>query len=276
MGDQTPIASDDAAPLTSSVTGEGPEEVTEIVTRTADPAAVAEVESLMGGGASMPEVNAGAVRAAQSASVARAEPAATGAPVKGRTDDKGRPFDPNIHEMDSEGKPAINAKGWLKCKRGGAAQAAKRGGSAHQSKLNVDAKGGGPVLATGQATHDAKREAQINASAVTLTGLVFSVGQMVGGEEFAPRVDKSTGEDEPAFIQGSFENYFRARGVVDIPPGVGLAFAIGGYVFKRWNAPKFEKRRMGWWEGIKQYFRDRAEARRLAAEEGERRRKAGF
>src|SRR6478609_1894556 len=115
------------APLTSSVTAEpargGPE--------------VLDLNAAMD--PSMPDVQEHTVRAAREARAAAAQPEqgpanSTVSPVKGKTDDQGRPFDSSLHEVGSDGKPAINARGFLKKKRGGAAQQAARGKAPSYSK----------------------------------------------------------------------------------------------------------------------------------------------
>ncbi len=174
-----------------------------------------------------------------------AQSAAAGSPVKGRTDELGRDFNASIHEIDGTGNPAINAKGYLKRKRGGA------GGKPQASASNSFSKSAatGPDPKTAKAV---ELDAKIASNAQVSAMLFIVAAQMIGGEEMKPDAG------EPEQINDAFTAYYRIRGIVDLPPEVVLAVTLGGFVAKRWNMPIFSKKRSGWWEAIKaKLFRKR-------------------
>lgn len=246
-----------ASQETGNVTAPKPEKVTKLVT---DPG------TLMGGAPAMPEVQQHAVDAAREERARQDAPPPTSSggtssagPVKGKTDFKGRAFDPALHEVDADGKPAINRDGYLKCYRG------KHGSTTShteaqrptpRSKCEPVAKASpGAVPVPGPDV-----EAQIDASAAAFSGLFVTGSVLIGGEEFAPE----PGEGEA--LKESFAQYFRAKGVVDLPPGVVLGGAMVCYIAKRWNAPKFTARREGWIEKGKRWFHDWRYRRQLQRE----------
>lgn len=190
----------------------------------------------------MPEVQDHAIKAAQERKQAAATPEPSQASgfspaVKGKTDIDGRPYDPTIHEVPMR----INRDGWIAKRRGGGS---KSGKPSAPLRSRVVPPGQGPQAVAAEAPPDPS--VQIEASAQMCAGLFFTGATFLGGEEFAPD-DKS----EQEFIVGSLKNYFTAKGCPDIPPGVALAGALGFYVAKRWSRPKFQERRKGWWQWIK-------------------------
>lgn len=222
---------------------------------------VLSVDDLMGGDSpTMPEVQAHTVEAARASSAKAAEPALQsavgGTPVKGQTDDLGRTFNSSIHESMPDGKPKMNKAGFIAKRRGGAAKA----GGVNASKVNTKAKDA-PAAAVPE-----NLEASIQQTAAVSTALFLTMAQMAGGEEFAPVVDSKTGENEPAAIESAFANYYRIKGIIDIPPGIALAVGLSFYVIKRWNAPKFTERREGWTGGIRRWWADFRLRRKMARE----------
>lgn len=235
------------APETSSVTA--PEEVTIPVTSSGSPVLGDDVGALMGDGPQMPEVQEGAIAAAKEASQPASSGESTGSPVKGKTDDKGRPFDPKLHEVDAAGRPKLNRDGWLAKRRGGAGKATT---APLRSKVNPG--GAGKVSDVCGPTQQAEEfEVKVAQSSTACAGLFIMSAQVVGGPEFQPE------SGEPEFLRDSFATYFRAKGIVDIPPGVGLAIAMGGYIAKRWSQPVFAQKRKGWWAWVKSYLDKRRE-----------------
>lgn len=209
-----------------------------------------------------PEVQPHAVEAARErrAAAAQTQPqestASTAArPVKGKSDNKGRAYDPAIHETGPDGKPLMNAEGYIKCKRGGAAQKVQR---AAAGKFTPPTK---PDPTKPAAPNAEALEAQVQATGATAAVLVVSLAQMVGGEDFKPE----TGEAEG--MAGAFANYFRSKGISDIPPGTALAITLAAYIGKRWNRPKFAEKRKGLIFNIKRWWNDfrfrRAESDKL-------------
>lgn len=211
----------------------------------------------------MPDVQQHTVDAARVSSAASATPAepalqtaSHGAPVKGLTDDIGRPFNPSIHEVDASGKPRLNKAGFIAKRRGGGS----KDKNPNLSKVNTKAKDAPAAAVPENLEPLIKQNAQIS------THLFLTLTKMVGGEEFAPVVDSKTGENEPAAIEESFATYYRIKGIIDIPPGVALALGLSFFVVKRWNAPKFTVRREGWTSGLRRWWSDFRLRRTMARE----------
>lgn len=232
-------------PLTRSVSEEGqpvpekpPKEVSGSDT-------VQSVESILSGAPEMPEVQQHAIDAAKErlAEQNKVEESAqtTGQPQKGKTDDRGRSFDPDIHEHDG-GVPRINSKGFIKCRRGGAAKPGHTGGPSQSRATDPTAPKTGPDRKTEQAE---ALQAKIEGTAQVSAMMVITLGQMIGGEEFAPKSGESEG------LSGAFKAYYTARGIVDMPPEVMLAVALAGYVVPRWYQPIFAAKRAKWWLWLK-------------------------
>jgi hypothetical protein len=201
---------------------------------------------MMGDGPAMPDVRPGAVEAARERSAEAAPaPSAAGSPVKGKTDVDGRTFDPSIHDAGPDGGPQLNRDGWIK-KRRGAKGKAGTAPKATQSKVDP----GKRTEARDANAQASAVEGQIDATAETATTLVFSIGQMVGGEEFAPE------SGEPEALKGALATYFKSKNVTDIPPGALVAIVLFSYVGKRWNRPVFKEKRTGWWMGVKRWWND--------------------
>jgi hypothetical protein len=219
---------------------------------------VLSVEELMGE-AHMPEVQAHTVDAAKSAKAEAqtVQDAGAGSPVKGKTDDLGRGFDASIHESDANGQPRLNKAGYIAKRRGGASKA---GANPSQSKVNTKPKDK-KVDAVPE-----NLEPQIQATAQMSTAIFTTLATMIGGEEFKPVVDKATGENEPEMLTMVFANYYRDKGIIDIPPGVALTLGLGFYVAKRWNAPKFTERKARWFGGIRRWWSDFRLRRKMARE----------
>lgn len=168
---------------------------------------------------------AGAATAAEAAKA----PASAGA---GPKDNKGRSFDPLLHENDG-GKPRLSSTGNLRCWRGGAG----KGQRAANSRLGgiPPAGSAGPAPAPGPDI-----EAKIQSTAAVVSQMIFVIGQSVGGEEWAPKT--TNGMDERAMMHGAWAEYFRAQGIVEIPPWAGLALVMGSYVGPRLFMPKTRTR----------------------------------
>lgn len=211
------------------------------------------------GGPDMPAIQPHAVEAAREAQTPAEAPTPTadGAPRKGETDFKGRTFDPRLHEVHADGKPAINRDGFIKCFRGKpAGTVSDTPARPAQARSKVDPTGGkaaAPIPPPDQS-------AQIDTSATAFTGMFLTAATLVGGEEFAPE------SGEPEAIKSAFAQYFAAKGVVDVPPGVMLGGVMVMYIAKRWNAPKFVARRESWTEKGKRWLNDFRYRRQLARE----------
>lgn len=125
-------------------------------------------------------------------------------------------FDPAIHAVDASGRPIAKADGsGFRLKRG----------RKSTSKLDPKAKAShtpGQTPAPNFAEHG-------KTTAVLLT----TVSSFVFGPEFQPT------ESDLAGLSQAFAEYYRVRGIKEMPPEVGIGVAVGLYVLPRWDAPKF-------------------------------------
>ena len=217
------------------------------------------MNDLMEGDANMPDIQAHTIEAAKTAKSTiekhqSVQNAGAGPSVKGNTDDVGRKFDPLLHETTPDGKPRLNKAGYIAKRRGGGPKGGPTASKINKTKLN-DA-----------ASAPQNLEPVIQANAQMFTGVFLTFATLLGGEEFKPVVDAKTGENEPQFLQDTFANYFRIKGVVDIPPGLALTMGLGFYVAKRWNGPKFVERRSTWFGGVRRWWNDFRFRRQMAKE----------
>lgn len=137
-----------------------------------------------------------------------------GWPVDGR----GKPYDPNTHEISASTGKAI------KKRRGGKSTIGaptKNATSPNNAPTSQDIGNAQQAAANGQM-----------AALATFAGL-----QGIFGEEFAPRKESHVG-DEFQFLAAAYGNYFLAKGMVDIPPGWALVIAIGSITAPRFGMPK--------------------------------------
>lgn len=155
-------------------------------------------------------------------------------PVKGVTDKHGNPFDPEIHESDSEGKPLINSKdGYLRIKPGRKKNAESKRPAASPRPA---AASSAPAAETEEMITQRKYAAHISAALFT------RIGVMIFGPEWQPRKDQAQGIDEHAEIAGYFEKYFEVKEINDIPPGAALAIGLIGYGAMRLHLPETKSR----------------------------------
>lgn len=251
-GDTTEAASDPQ--VTSPVTPPAGGEVTKIVTTPEPVPVLDENASGLLGTITMPEVKENALEAARGDIQSAVAPAGNeaGTPKKGETDATGRPWNPLYHEDPKR----LNRDGFIALRRGGASKA-KAGDP--RPPLKSVAK---TEAATPSATLD--QSAQIETSATTCAGLFFVGCVAIGGEDLAPNEK----ENEKEIIKGYFADYFRAKGVIDIPPGIALAAGLGMYVATKWNRPTFAKRRATLWEKIGRWWNDFRWRRKNSAPRG--------
>lgn len=147
-------------------------------------------------------------------------------PFDKQTDDHGNVFDPNVHATDDHGNPKLTKTGKFRKKRG-----ANQGDNSRiniprpQSELSVD----------------------VAHASMAVTALFITGGQMFFGEEWKPE-----SEAEQNALNKAFYDYFKAKGLGDLPPGVALACALGMYTSKRLAKPTTSQRisyALGWITG---------------------------
>jgi hypothetical protein len=144
----------------------------------------------------------------------------------------GVPWDSTLHATDSKtGKGILTAKGsWRK----------RRGLKGSPSHLNT-----GPAAAPSEPKEDPtvteKRtlEQQNRMAGVMAGTMLVRLSTAVGGKEFLPRTITTAGVtySEEEFLQNAFGDYFVAKGISDIPPGMVLASALCMYYLPRFQEP---------------------------------------
>lgn len=139
-------------------------------------------------------------------------------------DSYGEKFNPDIHITDAEGKPVINRDGFITRKRG------RKKGTPTTQKIKLPNGQTATVQIPAAENEDVKRQQAAYISA----GGFINIGVMIFGEEWLP---EQKPVDEHRLIVQAFDDYYKVKGVADIPPGVALVIALGGYGIKRLAKP---------------------------------------
>jgi len=170
------------------------------------------------------------------------------------TDKDGNPFDPSIHRTDSNGEPIVTSAGNLQKKPG-----RKKGSPGNNKTSGAKSRGGG---AQQSRLHIPGMESQESASADTggLTGgdprmtgymiaeQIFSVGQLIGGQEWAPfemlnpDAAKQYGIAERHNMRETWAVYCEQKGIRDIPPGIAVTMVMMQYAGLRMAMPQTQSR----------------------------------
>ena len=141
--------------------------------------------------------------------------------LRAQVDSAGTRFDPNIHKSNKSGEPTRTKTGkFIKKPASSTVKIAEQAQTQAPQPANASAECAGAAAA----------------------GALFTAGVVLGGEEWAPIVDKSTGLDERVVMQSAFADYFRATGKTDFPPSVALAVVVLAYVAPRFTMPKTQTR----------------------------------
>ncbi len=146
-------------------------------------------------------------------------------------DTDGNPFDADIHKTNKEGEPTLSPKGKLIKKPG------RKKGSATKNGQSVIG-----VKTEQKQSPEQAAAVQARASGTMAANLLMTLGVVVGGDEWHPVKDVNTGMDEKLMLETAFADYFEATGKTDIPPGMALTAAIGGYMLPRFTMPKTQSR----------------------------------
>lgn len=144
-------------------------------------------------------------------------------------DAAGNPFDPDLHVTDSEGAPVLTKTGKLRRRPG--------------RKSADSKKPGGRVGGLSVPDDSARRlREQARANGIAAAQATFTLGVAIGGTEWAPMRDDERGIDERAYMESAYAEYFEAKGLQDIPPGVALTIALTSYAAQRFTMPKTQTR----------------------------------
>jgi hypothetical protein len=130
-------------------------------------------------------------------------------------DNKGRPFDPNVHATDKDGRPILTTTGRFK-------KVSRAGGPS----INI------PVNESVQET--VSRDSQT--VAVTVVGMFIQCGYAFVGDEWLP--EKSKDFDEEKNLINVTAKYCDSIGLRDLPPGLVCATAFIAYGLRRVTRPK--------------------------------------
>jgi hypothetical protein len=138
-------------------------------------------------------------------------------------------FDPAIHAVDETGQPRKTASGKFARKRG-----PRKGGVA-------------PVAPQQNATAVAVKvedPAKRRLAAHFCASMIVGVGVNLFGEEWVPRRYEMGGQvfDELENMTTAFDDYFKATGISDLPPGMALIFAITTYAAPKLGSPKTKEK----------------------------------
>lgn len=158
--------------------------------------------------------------------------------AEGLTDSDGNSFDPSIHVTDEDGNPKTTTTGKLRKRPG-----RKAGGSTIQGRpASHVGLGASTHQNSGQVNTDQmaieKRRATGQHAAKMLTG----VAQMVGGEEWKPMKIPDQGIDEQKHLNEAFADYFEAKEMDDMPPGMVLSVVVLSYAAPRFAMPQTKTR----------------------------------
>lgn len=141
-------------------------------------------------------------------------------------DAAGVPFDPNIHAKNVLGEGVKTATGLWRRRRG---TGSVRGVS---------------HVAVPQAPSAQDQAAM--AAGVALSQMTFLIGQVIGGAEWAPRkIADDSGKvvlDEDSMLTDAYTKYCATKGILDVPPGVALTFALVCYAAPRLAMPETQQR----------------------------------
>jgi hypothetical protein len=143
--------------------------------------------------------------------------------------------------VDDDGRPKLTKTGYVRSKPG-------QGFRADASRLDPTA---GDVAREDAPPAVAKStESEVQSTAIVSAHLFVRTAVLVGGEEFEAESDEQT------HLVKAFADYYRVKGITDIPPGAALALGLGFFVLKRWNRPAVVERRKSIWARVKGWYID--------------------
>lgn len=138
------------------------------------------------------------------------------------TNNHGEEFDPDIHLSDKDGNPRLTKHGKFRLKPG------RKTGTDHSAKQRINR----PNAANENISPE------MSMAAETAASMYINSGVMLFGEEWIP----DSAKREREHLVSAFEQYFIAKGIEDIPPGLALAIAMFGYAAPRLHMPQTQYR----------------------------------
>lgn len=161
----------------------------------------------------------------------------------------GVPWNPAEHATGKDGHGVLTKAGiWRK----------RKGVKGSPPHLNTGVADAAPAPAD-EETSAKTLEIQSRMAGQQVAVLMIRCSIALGGDAFHPRVLEMAGGlkyDEQKMLQAAWGEYFVAKGVVDIPPGVMLLSALSMYYMPRLQAPEVKKKASGALFWIKEKFID--------------------
>src|SRR5271163_1870457 len=200
----------------------------------------------------IPEPQAHAIDQARVDAAREAENISGDTPSSLELDALGIPWDPTQHATGKDGKGVRTDKGAWRKRRGVTGSASYLGkGSKTQTKT--------PDPAEVEALNKQTLEKQNRMAGMMAAAMLINVSTAIGGDEFQARRIKIPGTDatydEREFLSQAFGDYFVAKQITDLPPGMVLVSALSMYYLPRFREPKVRERggKIGAW------FKDKAQ-----------------
>lgn len=151
----------------------------------------------------------------------------------------GVPWNNAEHATGADGKGIRTAKGTWRKRRG------LKGSPSHLNTGAANASSPADKEAE-QAAVNARTAEHQNRMAGAMAGtMLVRISAAVGGQEFLPRTITVPGGltyNEEQFLQTAFGDYFVAKGISDIPPGLVLCSALMMYYMPRFQSPEVRQR----------------------------------
>lgn len=126
-------------------------------------------------------------------------------------------FDAAIHAVDASGNPIHNQDGSYRKRKG-----PRKGNSQSVSPVAVNTAAKEAGAATAQ--------------------MIFVLGSIIGGAEWAPVVDDKIGLNEPKQMADAWEAYYIATDTTQLPPWLGVAVVMACYAGPRLWMPQTKAR----------------------------------
>lgn len=164
--------------------------------------------------------------------------------IGGPVDKYDRSFNPDFHAINPDGSPKLTKKGALKIKPGRSNSIIGERGVKSQGPLIPDVK---------------KYEGTAKLTADTLE----QISVVFGGEKFRMK------NEEKISVAGAFENYYAAKDISDIPPGVALTLVLGGYYMSRIDFDSLKKKNRGFLAKMKAKIFGRKEGENAQPDSGD-------
>lgn len=154
------------------------------------------------------------------------------AEAEAQRDKAGTLFDPLIHTSKPDGSPSVTKAGYFRRK------AQKQQTAPSPSIVGKPGPGSQGKQETGQPG----QQGDPRGAAIATVEMIEKLGMMLASDEFAYIKNDQYGLDERASGYDVFEQYYRAKGIGDFPPGIAVAVWVISYIMPRFTMPKTKSR----------------------------------